>query len=365
MKFRASKEHLLSGLQQVQNIISTRTPMPILQNVLIETDGKQLKLSTTDLDVSITCSVEADIQSAGATTLPAKRLFAIARELPAAEIEVEVDTKNHASIRAGGSFFKILGLPADDFPPLPKLENARSIKVDQGRIKEMLRRTSYAMSVDEARYVLTGILISFKDGKITMVSTDGRRLALADDELDIPKSSEADIVIPGKTVHELLRLFKDEGETTLNLSDTRIAVAVDGTVLNSKLVDGAYPNYRQVIPSETKERVTIDRESLVNALRRVSLLVSDKTGSVRLKLSKDKLAITANTPDVGEASESLAVKYRGRDLDIAFNPEFLMDPLKTLGSDEIHIDFVDELSPGIIRTNAASFLYVIMPMRLA
>jgi DNA polymerase-3 subunit beta len=365
MKFRASKDKLIEGLQQVQNIISNRTTMPILQNVLVEAAEDGLKLTTTDLDIAITCHVEATVQSRGVTTLPTKRLFTIVREMPAPEIEFEVDSKNHASIRAGGAFFKILGLPADEFPPVTQLEAATAITIQQGRFKEMLRRTCYAMSVDEARYVLTGLLVKFEQDKITMVATDGRRLALADDDVELTAAQVRSVVLPGKTVTELMRLLADEGETKLQFTDTRVAVQVGPTTILSKLVDGSYPNYEQVIPAETKERITIERETLSGALRRVSLLTSDKSQSVRFSFGRDKVDINANSPELGEAHESLAVKYRGREFNIAFNPTYLLDPLKVLTSDDVHFDFVDELSPGIIRTNASNFLYVIMPMRLA
>src|ERR1700726_1247267 len=212
MKFSVSKDKLLEGLSTVQNVVSTRTTLPILSNVLLQTSDGEIRLTTTNLDVGVRGSVEAQVERTGATTLPARRLFSIVRELPAAEIYAEVDTKNLASIRSGSSYFKILGLPEEEFPPLARFENAKEFLIAQKDLKDALRKTSYAISTDETRYVLNGILFSFKDNKLTLVATDGRRLAMVDIELEFPRSHEADIIVPTKAVTELQRLLTDEGE---------------------------------------------------------------------------------------------------------------------------------------------------------
>ena len=365
MKIRVAKDKMLEGLQQVQSVISTRTTLPILQNVLIQAKQGKLELSTTDLDVGITCHIEAQVDEPGSTTLPARRLLSIFRELPNNEVDLETDSKDFASIRSGQSFFKINGLSQEEFPPFPKLENARQITIEQALLKDMFKKTSYAISHDETRYVLNGVLMSFKEKKLTMVATDGRRLALAESDLEFAKSQEIDIIIPTKTLNEIQRLLKEEGDITLVLTENKIRLEIGNTLLISKLVEGNYPNYRQVIPSETKERITLERETFLTTLRRVSLLTSEKSSSVKLNFAKDNLNISANTPEVGEARETLAIKYRGKEISIAFNPEYLMDALKNLASDEIHMDFVDELSPGVMRIDSSTFLYVIMPMRVA
>lgn len=365
MKIRVAKDKMLEGLQQVQSVISTRTTLPILQNVLLQAGKSKLELSTTDLDVGITCQIEAQVSEEGGTTLPARRLLSIFRELPSHEIDLEIDSKDIAAIRSGQSFFKINGLSKDEFPPFPKLENAKQITIEQALLKDMFKKTSYAISHDETRYVLNGVLMSFKEKKLTMVATDGRRLALTESDLEFAKSQEIDIIIPTKTLNEMQRLLTDEGDITLFLTENKIRLEFDGTVLVSKLIEGNYPNYRQVIPGETKERITLERETFFNTLRRVSLLTSEKSSSVKLNFNKDTLTLSANTPEIGEARETLPIKYRGKELTIAFNPEYIMDALKNLSSDEIHMDFVDELSPGVMRIDTASFLYVIMPMRIA
>ncbi len=365
MKFTIEKEKLIEGLQQVQNIIPSRTTLPILQNTLIETTDKGITLSTTDLDVGISCPVEATVETPGQTTLPARRLFTIIRELPATSVEIEVDGKNVASIRSGQSFFKIMGLPREEFPPFPNLENARELKMDQVLLRDMIRKTAYAISHDETRYVLNGIFLTFKDKKLCVVATDGRRLALSEAEMEFAKGQETDMILPTKAVNELQRLLGDTGEIVLQVAESRVAFTLNNTYVVTKLTDGNYPNYKQVIPPEAKERVTLERETFLNTLKRVSLLTSDKSSSIKLTFGKDNLTLLAITPDVGEARESLPVKYRGKEFSIAFNPEYLMDPLRNLANDEIHFDFVDELSPGVMRISNASFLYVIMPMRLS
>jgi DNA polymerase-3 subunit beta len=230
-------------------------------------------------------------------------------------------------------------------------------------LKDGLKKTSYAISTDETRYVLNGTLFSFKDNKLTLVATDGRRLALVDLELEFPRSQEIDIIVPTKAVMELQRLVKDEGDVKVSIGENQIAFEINQTLLVSKLIEGNYPNYRQVIPSEAKERVTLERETLLNAVRRVALLASEKSNSVKLSFSKGNIDIVATTPDVGEARESLAVMYKGREFSIAFNPEFLMAPLRNLSTDEVYLDLIDEMSPGVIKI-AGPFLYVLMPMRL-
>ncbi len=364
MKFSVTKEKLLECLQQVQNVVSTRTTLPILSNVLLQTNGSEVRLTTTDLDVGVRGSFEATIEKEGATTLPARRLFTIIRELPSSEIQFDVDGKNAASIRSGQSFFKILGLPEEEFPPLPKFDDSKVVTIRQKDLRDGLRKTSYAISTDETRYVLNGVLFSFKDNKVTLVATDGRRLAMLDIDLEFPRSHEADIIVPTKAVTELQRLLTDEGDVRVSVGSGQIAFDLNNTLLVSKLIEGNYPNYRQVIPGEMKERVTLERETFLNSLRRVSLLASDKSNSIKLNFTKNNIDITANTPEVGEAKESLAVAYKGREFSIAFNPEFLMAPLRNLTEDEVFLDLIDEMSPGVIKIQSP-FLYVLMPMRIS
>jgi len=257
-----------------------------------------------------------------------------------------------------------LGLPEEEFPPLPKFDDSKVVTIRQKDLRDGLRKTSYAISTDETRYVLNGVLFSFKDNKLTLVATDGRRLAMLDIDLEFPRSHEADIIVPTKAVTELQRLLTDEGDVRVSVGSGQIAFDLNNTLLVSKLIEGNYPNYKQVIPGEMKERVTLERETFLNSLRRVSLLASDKSNSIKLNFAKNNIDITANTPEVGEAKESLPVVYKGREFSIAFNPEFLMAPLRNLAEDEVFLDLIDEMSPGVIKIQSP-FLYVLMPMRIS
>ena len=369
MKLTIAKDQMLSGLQAVQNVVSTRSTLPILSNVLLRAEGSRLELTATDLDVTIVCSVEASVSKGGAATLPVKKLFGICRELGSSEIEIEVDDKNVCSLRAGASFYKINGLAAEEFPPLPKFNDKKKITLPQEKIKSMLRKTSFAISTDETRYVLNGIFFSLKEHKLTLVATDGRRLALVDEEVDIPADSQGEFIVPTKAINELNRLLQATGELELKFTDNQAAFHLKdekggGALVISKLVDGNYPNYRQVIPGECKERVALGREELLHALRRAEIMTSEKSNSVKLAFSKNNLAITANTPEIGEARESVAINYKGKEMAIAFNPGYLMDPLKALETDEVFLELIDELSPGVVKINGP-FLYVIMPMRMS
>lgn len=363
MKFRVSKEALLDGVQRIQTVVSARPTLPVLSNALVETGPDGLRLATTDLEVGVRCTVPAEVEREGATTLPARRLSAIVRELPSSQILVESDSRNATTLTCGSSFFRIFGMPREDFPPFPTLQNATTFTLKQSVLRDGLRKTSYAISTEETRYVLNGIFFSFADNKLTMVATDGRRLALFDTDLEFPKSQERDFIVPTKAVQELARLLGEDGDVQIVATNNLVLFRTAEAELHSKLIEGTYPNYRQVIPGEAKERVKIERESLLNSVRRVALLAAEKGGSVKLTFSKNNLDVSANIPEVGEARESLPVVYRGRDMSIAFNPEYLMDPLRNLTDDEIYFDLIEEMSPGVIKINSP-FLYVLMPMRV-
>jgi DNA polymerase III subunit beta len=369
MNLTISKEQIITGLQAVQNVVSTRTTLPILSNVLLRAEGDKLEFTATDLDVTISCAVEAKVKKPGSSTVPVKRLFGIVRELSNAEMDIEVDDKNTCSIRSGPSFYKINGLSAEEFPPLPIFKEDKKVTLPQETVKGMLKKTSFAVSTDESRYVLNGIFISLKDHKMTMVATDGRRLALVDEEVDVSEKSHGEFIIPAKTVGELNRLLQDNGELEMRYAENQAAFMLKdekgSTVLIiTKLIEGNYPNYRQVIPAETKERVSLAREEFLHALRRAEIMTSEKSNSVKLSFGKNKLEITANSPEVGEAKETLAINYKGPEMAIAFNPKYMIDPLNSLVNDEVFLELIDELSPGVLKINGP-FLYVVMPMRLS
>ena len=364
MKFSIIQSKFLEGLQTVQNVVSAKGSLQILSNALIQADNNRLCITTTDLDISERCFVDCEIDQPGTTTLPIRRLASIIRELDEGKILVEVNEDDVATVQSGSSFFKIIGLPMRDFPPVPSAEGKFCYRIDQGVFKEMLRKTSYAASLDETRRVLNGVLMAFKDNKLTMVATDGRRLALVEHEIEFPPEAEAEMILPTKAVSELMRVLGNDGNLKIYAQKNQVVFELGTTVLSSKLIDGVYPNYRQVIPSGCDERVTIERELLLSALRRVSVVTTDKSNATRLTFSANQLTITTNTPDVGEGRDTVPVKYAGKEISIIFNPEYVMDPLRNIADDEIFIEMNDGHSPALLKCSIP-FLYVLMPLRIS
>jgi DNA polymerase-3 subunit beta len=365
MKFTISRSKLLDGIQAVQNVVSVKNTLQILSNALIKAEEGKLQLTTTDLDLTVKCAVEAEVSQPGATTLPVRRLAGIVRELPEGKIAVDISDDDSAEVRCGSIFFRIIGLPMRDFPPVPMTDGNFHYRIDQGVFREMLRKTAYAASLDETRRVLNGVLLAFKDGKLTVVATDGRRLALVEHEVEFPSDAEIEMILPSKTVNELMHVLGEEGELRIFAQKNQAMFEMGNVVLSSKLIDGVYPNYRQVIPASCDERGAIEREPLLTALRRVSMITTEKSNSTRLTFSANQLTILTNTPEVGEARETLPVKYAGKEISITFNPEYLMDPLRNIDSDEISIEMNDGHSPAVIKCGALPFIYVLMPLRLA
>ncbi len=363
MKFKISREALQTGIQNVIQVVGSRSTLPILSNVLIEASQGKIRMTTTDLDVGVSGEIEADVEVEGRTTLPVKRLSSIVGVLPASEVEITVDSKNVATITSGPSFFKIMGLPESEFPALPTFEGAQEFKISQSELKSALKKTSYAISTDETRYVLNGIFLSFHDQKLTLVATDGRRLALVENALEYPEAQDCDIIIPTKAVSELQRQLSENESVILQLKDNQVCFQLGNKFIVSKLIDGSYPNYKQVIPGQAQERLEIDRSILLDTTKRVSLLASDKSNSIKIEFRHGEISLSANTPDVGESSEAIPIDYSGKEFAIAFNPDFLMAPLRNIDSTTVNFDFIDEMSPGVIRVGE-DFLYVLMPMRV-
>lgn len=364
MKLVIAKDAVMSGLQMVHGVVNVRPTLPVLSNVLIEAKDNKVWLTTTDMEVTMRCAVEAQETKTGSTTIPARRLLSIVRELPANNIEVDVDDKNVASITCGSAFFKINGLPDDEFPAIPKGDATYTFTMDQKVLKNMLQKTFYAASTDETRFILNGTLMSFKGNKITLVATDGRRLALTEHELEFPKEAECEAIVPTKAVNELIRILKDEGTVKIHVGKNQASFEFDEVTLTTKLIEGTYPNFRQVIPSQCEQRIAVEREVLLTALKRVALLTSEKSSSIKLTFGKNKLKISASSPDVGEAHESVPIKYNAKEIQVAFNPDYIMEPLRNLVNDEIYVELTDDLSPGVIKCDVP-FIYVLMPMRIS
>ena len=374
MKFKINRDHFANGLAQVLNVVGSKATMPILSNVLIEAEKDQISLTTTNLDLGIRCKIKAEVKEKGSVTLPVKRLATIVRELPNVDVTFDASPNHQVKLTSGGSNFRIMGIAKDEFPPLPEFGDEKAYTLEQAELTAMLKSVAYAQSSDETRYILNGVYFNFKDGKLSLVATDGRRLALISKEMDVPAASAGAIILPAKTVNELTRLLDKGEKLKINFNERRAAFQIatdkdtsgliDHVYLYSKVVEGSYPNYNQVIPKETHQRIKLERELFLQCVHRAALVCSEKSNSVKIKLSSNLLEITAQSPDFGEAHESMAIGYSGPELQVAFNPTFVMDPLRALTKDEIFFEVKDEVSPGVFKT-LDSFICVIMPVRLS
>ncbi|MEY3773262.1 MAG: hypothetical protein RLZZ129_42 [Verrucomicrobiota bacterium] len=374
MKFKINRDHFANGLAQVLNVVGSKATMPILSNVLIEAEKDQISLTTTNLDLGIRCKIKAEVKETGAVTLPVKRLATIVRELPNVDVSVDASPNHQVKLASGGSNFRIMGIGKEEFPPLPEFGDEKSCTLEQAELTAMLKSVAYAQSSDETRYILNGVYFNFKDAKLTLVATDGRRLALIAKDMEVPAGSAGAIILPAKTVNELLRLLDKGEKLKISFNERRAAFQiatdkdssglVDSVYLYSKVVEGNYPNYQQVVPKETQQRIKLERELLLQCVHRAALVCSEKSNSVKIKLSSNLLEITAQSPDFGEAHESMAIGYSGPDLQVAFNPAFVMDPLRALTKDEVFFEVKDEVSPGVFKT-LENFICVIMPVRLS
>lgn len=374
MKFTINRDHFSNGLAQVLNVVGSKATMPILSNVLIEAEIDGITLTTTNLDLGIRAKIKATVTEPGSVTLPVKRLAGIIRELPQLDVSFQASPNHQVKLVSGGSIFRIMGIGKDEFPPLPDFGDDKQFTLDQAELTSMLKSVSYAQSSDETRYILNGVYFNFRDAKLSLVATDGRRLALISKELDVPADKTGAIILPAKTVAELLRMLDKGEKLKVSFNERRAAFQIhadnpdsgliDSIYLYSKVVEGNYPNYQQVIPRETHQRIKLDRELLLECVHRAALVCSDKSNSVKLKLTSNHLEISASSPDFGEALETMAIAYSGPDLQVAFNPQFVIDPLRAIAKDEIYFELKDELSPGVLKTDA-NFICVVMPVRTA
>ena len=363
MKFKIVRSKFLEGLKSVQNIVGGKASLAILQNVLLEARGQEIVMTTTDLDISIKAVCPCEVIEKGGTTIPVKLLFNAISKVAEGEVEFETDTKDRATICAGNTKFKVAGLPESEFPKLPQDEEAFVYTIQQATFRDMLRKVSYAASQDDTRRTLKGVLLSFKDSKLTMVATDGRRLALVEQEIEFPKDAEKDIILPSKAVGELQRSLNGEGDLSMMVQKSQICFKLESVMIYSKLMDDAYPNYRQVIPVEPKERIEVDRQLLLDALDRASVMTMDEAHSTKLIFSEGKLTVTSAASDIGEAKDEVPIKYAGEKIEILFNPSYVMDCLKSIDDDEVTMNLTDGHSPAVIKCSIP-FLYVLMPLRI-
>jgi len=366
MEIKTTKDTLMEGIQIVQNAISPKSSLPILNNVLLEVEGNNLKLTATDLDIGICATIPITTQQAGATTIPARKFFDIIKALPdGSDVDLSMKKNNFVIIKSGKALFKIIGLPQEEFPQLPAFKDKDSITIKQSILREMLNLTDFAISKDDTRFVLNGVLLSVKGDQISVVATDGRRLALVKKRLSKKTLVDRDAIIPTKTVQEVKRMLQDEGEVQIKFSDNQVLFSFENSFVLSRLIEGEYPNYRNVIPERSPKEVQIPREEFLSAARRASIFTDQDSMAIKLNIKKKKMTISKNTPYLGEAKEEIDVEYKGGpDVEIGFNPRYLIDVLKNLSDEKIVFEVNDSNKPGVVR-HGEEYTYVVLPMQLA
>ncbi|VVM05411.1 DNA polymerase III subunit beta [Methylacidimicrobium cyclopophantes] len=367
MQCEIVRTSFLEALNLAQSVVGSRTTLPILNNVLLDADPSgKLSLFASDLQTTLQLRIDAEVKEAGRTTLPARRLFAIAKEVAAKELTLTTNEKEESTLIGGRSSFRLFGMPANDYPTPPALSDSPSFCIPESVFVRLLRRTAYAMSNDEMRYVLHGELICWKGARLTVVATDGKRLALMESPVSEEAEEEIQGVVPARSITELLRILSEEEEkkVAIWLESNRLLLQSERIVFSSKLVDGKYPNYRAAIPQEGSEKIYIPRETFLSALRRVSIVAGEKLVPVRLHFQKDELELLCSSAEIGEAKETVPIRYGGEQIRAAFNVVYLMEPLRESSADEIALQLREASGPCVFKDEEA-FLYVVMPMRNA
>ncbi len=374
MKIRIARDELLTGLQRVQGIVEKRNTMPVLSNILLETKQDGVELVATDLEIGVRGHYKADVQQAGSVSLSARKLYELLKEVADGEITLTTQENNWVQIQAGRSQFKIVGMAASEFPALPTIEREGRVAIPGSGLSSLIRKTLFAVGDNDARYILNGLLISLhsSEKKVTMklVGTDGHRLAVAESDLtqsagtDLPKGIKA--IIPRKAAQEIRRLLEEEeGEPLLGFTKNLVTFQKSGLFLTSRVMEGTYPNYQQVIPKESAKKASIERTALEGALRRVAVLSKDKTNAVKVILQNGSITLHTSSPDVGEATEDLPAQYRGESLTTGFNARYLLDALAVMDGDSVNLEISSPLSPCVLRSEGdPGFLCVVMPMKI-
>jgi len=376
MKLRIARDELLMGLQRVQGVVEKRNTMPILSNILLEakTDDS-VDVVATDLEIGLRGMYKAKVEARGSATLAARKLYEILKELPEGELDLTVGENHWATIQSGKSQFKIVGLPSSEYPALPAIDREGLTPLTGAGLLELIRKTLFAVGDNDARYILNGLLVTLtcSDKKTTLrlVGTDGHRLAVAEQDLapaakDAPKEIKA--IIPKKAAHEIRRLLEEgESEPLLGFTKNLMIFRKSGLLLTSRLMEGNYPNYQQVIPKEKDpaSRIILERAALEGALRRVGVLSRDKTNAVKVTFTPGKMTLFSNNPDLGEATEELSVKYTGEGLTTGFNARYLLDVLSVIDGESISLQMDAALSPCLVREPGnAGFTCVVMPIKV-
>ena len=378
MKFKINREYFFAGLQLVTNVVSNRKTMPILQNVLLQASKDSVFLTTTNLDLGINCCVKAEVEKEGTVTLPVRELSKIVREL--ADIEVDVETRDgtKVSISTRGSTFNLLGMDSKEYPPLPGLEESDSFTINRECLLEMLKSVSYAQSVNEERYMLKGVFFKKESTDLSLVATDGRRLAVASKELTTSENDgNCEFILPSITVNELEKLPQIGDTILLSYTDRQVQIELNvseqtyenqgfrGSIkLISKVVEGKYPNFKQVIPKDNFKSAMVERELMLECVSRASLIADER---ITLRIKNKEMEITGQSI-LGDACENMPIDYEGEEATVSFNPKFIQDPLRSVKRDNITLEFRDDMSPGVFKINPkekeqANLLCVVMPIR--
>ncbi|MEK6742115.1 MAG: DNA polymerase III subunit beta [Nitrospirota bacterium] len=371
MKLKIKKDEILKGLQRIQGVVDKKNTMPILSNMLLVADGKGVEIIATDLEIGLRGRYAADVEKPGAVTVSAKKMFEIVRELPEEDIQIRVEEGNWVKIVSGHSQFKLVGLPKEEYPSMPDVAEEGMITMDGETLREMIKKTLYAAGENDARYVLNGLFVQLTPEKgalrIRMVGTDGHRLSMIDKIVDA-KHKEESVIIPKKAMMELRRLLEEDssqGGFQIGLSKNHALFKRDGLVMVSKLIDGNYPNYQQVLPTQNTKKVSVSKDIFTHAVKRVSILSKEKTNAVKLQLEKNTLLLSTNNPEVGEANEELSIDYKGESISIGFNSRYLMDVLMAMDGTNITLELNDSLSPCLVKEEGNdAYKCVVMPMRV-
>ncbi len=372
MKFIINRLDFLRPIARVQGIVEKRTTMPVLSNLLMDVHDGKVEVTATDLEVSIRDSAQASsVEEDGSITVNARKLYEIVKAFPDDELSISSDSESRVTIKGSRSRFNVMGLPSANFPEIPSLDGESLNSVKSETLKEMIDRTSFAVSTDETRYNINGFLLEKEDGKVKMVATDGHRLAVIEKEygLDLGEADRA--LLPRKGVMELRKLLEEDGEKdfAIGIAGKSLLVQKDGVSMNIRLLEGEFPDYRRVIPEGNDISISADRDELGHSLKRVSILSEDRIKGVRFSFSGSKLVLTASSKEIGDATVEMEVQRTAgtdEELEIAFNAVYILDLLDSLVEEEKVVFFLkDTLSPGIMRPEGSDdYTYVIMPMRL-
>jgi DNA polymerase III subunit beta len=370
MQILVRRNDLVKELQLVQGIVERKSSIPILSNVLVEARAGEIGISATDLDVSLRTSCAAQVTAEGAVTLGAKKLYEIVRSLPESDVSVTVEPDAWAKVKCERVEFRMPGLPREDFPSLPEGGEGRAIEIPAAVLRLLIQRTAFAVTAEDARYYLAGVLLVLDKEQVAMVATDGHRLSWAQRTTPLSLTEEVRVLVPRKAIAELAHMLEELGTdatVAFRRGDNHLIFSAGGRTLTAKMIEAQFPAYEKVVTVAGDKRVTVQRDRLQNAIRRVSLLSSERGRAVRLRLASDSLEISASSPDLGEAHELLPIEYSGAEADIGFNAQYILDFLGAVGTPEIALEMKDSESQGLLRPvgdEGGEYRYVVMQMRL-